>query len=388
MTAKIGFELEMLSPMNEGNFRANCAAIGIQFPDENGRNPYQSWRLHRDGSLRPVHAGHYGHELVSPVLDLEPGLAKLQQIFNWMTQNGHYTNSTCGLHMGVSFDPANTMATFDPLKLALVFDSRDVLDAFGRLGNRFCKPIREYLQTSIDRSFPEWVFLEVENARRPPPAHRAEMTPEQYIRSIMPQDKYCASNISKIRSPTGAYVEFRAMGGSEYEKRFDDVRSYTEYFVRCMEYSCGIGNHPDEERLYRRELGRLLRSTTNKMTKYKQELIAQQEREARARANAERRRAEREARERAAAAERDRVAREQLLLQNLARDVARGEARSTRAKELKAARMRVMNDRRVQEENNLWNNMIEHVNFERIVTPLSKRAHLRAKWAEVRRRKS
>jgi hypothetical protein len=312
-----------------------------------------------------------------------------------MVADGHYTNSSCGFHVGVSLD-TNQMRELDPLKLALIFDARDVLEAFDRSNNRFCKPIREYLNTNIDARVAQWVITDIHYGVGP---NDARIDIEGRIRGMMPQDKYCATNISKLRSAHGAYVEFRGMGGADYHQRFPEIKDYIEYYGEVMEAAAEVGVHPDHDRRFRRELGRLVRSVKKKYDTIRVQLAEQERNAAAARAENERRQREqdeqervRQARERAERERRAQQEREAALLERQRRDAARVAARGAYLIRLRQEqRARAL--KKQMAEDILWNQALQAVSGMHQMehdrpNPIYQyqvRDSLRAEWAKVRR---
>ncbi len=63
------------------------------------------WEIKGDGSLRPENSGHYcGHEIVSPVLSGEAGIAEVVKVVGILTNLGLTVNASCGFHVHVGAD--------------------------------------------------------------------------------------------------------------------------------------------------------------------------------------------------------------------------------------------------------------------------------------------
>ncbi len=251
MAVRIGYEVELLSPMGAAAIRKNIAQIGIELDRAEGH--YENWILKGDGSLRGSGGrGNNGHEIVSPILELEEGLEKMKLVFDWMAANGHYTNSSCGFHVGVSLDP-NVMRRMDELKLVLLFDANSVLRNFGRQHSTYCRPLKREMMNNIRRQAPYWNLgrqVGYVNGN-----WRANMDDLDKIRLLIPHEKFTSSNLSKLAMDP-PYVEFRCMGNENYHGRFEDVQATVRYYAEMIQAACDT----DAEReKFNTEANRLLR---------------------------------------------------------------------------------------------------------------------------------
>jgi len=230
---RMGFELEMMSPLNRPAFieklHADLGILAVE-PQRFSQRDYTKWQVVNDGSIRSLSANRdlrqpaYGHELISPPLPFEEAMEKLRLCFNWMTDNNVETNDTTGLHIGLSFDDLSKNAQLDGAKLAFLLDENKILKLFGRGRNRYCHgvvpAIRKKIKSQMEHSARIGGVPDV-------PLNSGE------LKKFLPTDKYYFVNFTKLASQ--GYLEFRGMGGLNYHKRFDDVRSSINHFADCMD---------------------------------------------------------------------------------------------------------------------------------------------------------
>jgi hypothetical protein len=114
-----------------------------------------------DGSLSPDSSEDGGLEIISPPMPIAQAMEKLNQVISWAQARGCYTNSSTGLHMGVSLpgqrsfaeaegdDIESATATEKPIdfmKLAVFLGDQYVLKEFGRSANSYCRSALEKLK--------------------------------------------------------------------------------------------------------------------------------------------------------------------------------------------------------------------------------------------------
>ena len=118
------------------------------------------WIVEPDGSLSPDSSEDGGLEIISPPMPIEQAMEKLNQVIEWAQARGCYTNSSTGLHMGVSLpgqksfaeaegDVESAPATEKPIdfmKLALFLGDQHVLKQFEREANSYCRSSLEKLK--------------------------------------------------------------------------------------------------------------------------------------------------------------------------------------------------------------------------------------------------
>ena len=114
-----------------------------------------------DGSLSADSSEDGGLEIISPPMPIEQAMEKLNAVIAWAQKSGCYTNSSTGLHMGVSLPGQKSFAEaegddvesaavaekpVDFMKLALFLGDQHVLEQFERQANSYCRSSLEKLK--------------------------------------------------------------------------------------------------------------------------------------------------------------------------------------------------------------------------------------------------
>lgn len=220
----IGYEVECISPLNSDQIRKQFEDMGM--PARVGGNhtgPYDKWIIATDGSVY-ANRGGTGHELISPIMDLEKGLEILHRVFTWLHNHRGYTNDTCGFHVGVSMKDRVLQAKLDPLKLCLLFDEGMVTRSFGREGSRWCRSVQDTLKALVQQ-----------HAGSRDPVFRA-LSVEEKLRRLLPREKFYTVNLTKLPN----YIEFRCMGG-DYSTKFANCAETIRYYGQCIQAACTPG---------------------------------------------------------------------------------------------------------------------------------------------------
>ena len=201
-----------------------------------------TWIFEPDSSLdSPSNDGDGGIELVSPPMNLEDGLAALENVFSWAKSNDYYTNRTTGFHIGVSI-PLQTMENIDHLKVIMLLGDEYVLKAFGRAGSRWTK-------SSFDQAKRE---VRGRAARKNVPAILDKMrgglqdiAKQEINKLLVPRgDRYVSVNIKPN------YIEFRSAGGNYFEQ-YEEIRKTMLRYVRVM---AAAADPEDASREYQKKL--------------------------------------------------------------------------------------------------------------------------------------
>jgi Putative amidoligase enzyme len=249
MGARIGFELEFIGMGGRDEIITQLhRELGIRV--QSFFNSYRNWYLTYDGSVVPDFRGWNeigeAYELVSPIMSLEKGLKTIKEMFAWMNRRRHYTNASCGFHVGVSFSSRKKMGRLNLDKLVILFDEKRILTQFQRNGNDYCLPHKEDTDFTISKVLCEDGI--VRNALIP------EYMPAGAITSFS-RDKFRSINLGKYRgSDTGSYLEFRAIGGRNYHKKYQKIKAAINHYVRIMDWASESNKG---QAAFQRELERL-----------------------------------------------------------------------------------------------------------------------------------
>ncbi len=159
-------------------------------------------------------------ELVTGAMPYRDARLVIIKMLNWIKENG-YTTDRASIHLNMSFNPdylEDTMmiAKMNILKFILEFDEKRIYKFFpNRKNSTYAKSIK-------------WVM----------PKHEAFYYNENLISSdnfTFANTKYYGINFEKALKN---YLEFRYIGGKDYEKRGDDILHLAEMFIMSVWKSC------------------------------------------------------------------------------------------------------------------------------------------------------
>ena len=191
----------------------------------NATRDESTWIFEPDSSLDNPHSdGDGGIELVSPPMNLEDGLAALENVFTWAKSKGYYTNRTTGFHIGVSI-PNQTMENIDHLKVIMLLGDEYVLKAFNRAGSRWTKSSFDQAKREVrGRNAKKNVPLILDKMR----SGLQDIAKAEINKLLVPRgDRYVSVNIKPN------YIEFRSAGGNYFEK-YEEIRKTMLRYVRVI----------------------------------------------------------------------------------------------------------------------------------------------------------
>jgi hypothetical protein len=211
--------------------------------------------LEPDSSLSPDDGEDYGLELVSPPMPLNKAIEQLNAIVDWANSDGNaYTNSSTGLHMGVSIPYKG--GDVDYLKLITFLGDQYVLEKFGRAANTYCdsalKKLKQNVAGSKNRGDDKIMSaMELMKSNLIELAHR-------YVQQGVGNSKYTSAHIKP------GYIEFRSPGG-DYLSAGDREIGALEDTMRRFAYAMYLAGRPDLERKeYYKKLYKLIAPEGNK----------------------------------------------------------------------------------------------------------------------------
>jgi len=140
----------------------------------------------------------------------------MAKALKWIRENGS-TNERCSIHINLAFDgkklgPITNMSNLDIGKFVLNFDENKVYEAFpNRRDSVYAKSIKFIV----------------------PLSGMTQPSPEKNLwkNYMFVKEKYYGINFSKV--PKG-YIEFRYLGGKDYENRYSTILSLTEHFITSL----------------------------------------------------------------------------------------------------------------------------------------------------------
>ncbi len=213
----------------------------------------ETWIFEPDSSLDSDDSENMPVEIVSPPMPLGECLAKIEQFFEWAENNGAYSNSSTGFHMGVSLP--YTGGSVDYLKLALFLGDEYVLQEFGRSANRFTEAAMKKIRQSLKGRDASGAMELMRNNLLELAQKQLEINNHGFGKytSINPQGGVDSTRPEKERP--ARYIEFRSAGGTNY---FEDIEKLQNTLMRYARAMSIAANPSAERREYYTKLYKLL----------------------------------------------------------------------------------------------------------------------------------
>lgn len=151
-------------------------------------------------------------ELVTGSIKYSDARIEFIKILKWIQEHGH-TDSKCGLHINISFDDniygQQFLSHLNVLKFILEFNEDYVYELFPRRkGSVYAKSIKFIVPKE------KYHFDDIKN-----------INPYNFL---YPTEKYYGINFSKL---VKNYLEFRYLGGDNYEHRTNDILKLIDHFI-------------------------------------------------------------------------------------------------------------------------------------------------------------
>jgi hypothetical protein len=204
------------------------------------------WIVEPDSSLQPDDSDDMGLEIVSPPMPLLMALEKLQAVTDWANSDAGnaYTNSSTGLHMGVSVPFKG--GDVDYLKLILFLGDEYVLQKFGREANTYCKSAMSKFKENIKggRADPAGALKLMQ--------HGLLELAHKEIQKGVGGGKYTSAHIQN------GYIEFRSPGGDWLAEENADPEVLQNTMLRFARAMSLAANPSEERREYAKKLYKLI----------------------------------------------------------------------------------------------------------------------------------
>ena len=155
-------------------------------------------------------------ELITAPIPYSVARNTIIKVLGWIQENG-YTTSKSSIHLNLSFDPkktgkSNLISKMDPLKFILGFNETEVYKLFSnRKDSVYAKSIK-WIMPKIDHN-----YYEGQN-----------INPHVFHFAV---EKYYGVNFQKLQQ---GYLEFRYIGGKDYEKKTTNILYLLDRFVLQM----------------------------------------------------------------------------------------------------------------------------------------------------------
>jgi len=167
--------------------------------------------------LEPDNSGGSGMiELVTGPLPFVESKLIIAKTLKWIRENGS-TNDRCSIHVNIAFDgkklgTSTNVSSLDIGKFVLNFNEDAVYEAFpNRRDSVYAKSIK---------------FIVPLSGMTQPSPERISWKNYMFV-----SEKYYGVNFSKLPQN---YIEFRYLGGKDYEKKYNTIMNMTEHFVLSL----------------------------------------------------------------------------------------------------------------------------------------------------------
>ena len=209
------------------------------------------WIVEPDSSLEPDDREDYGLEIVSPPMPLLTALDKLQEVCDWAndpSEGNAYTNSSTGLHMGVSVPYKG--GNVDYVKLIMFLGDEYVLQSFGRAANTYCASAMGKLKQNVGNSNARYA-ANVTNAMELMRGNLIELANREVQKGVG-ESKYTSVHIQK------GYIEFRSAGGDWLAEESADPEKLSSTMLRYARAMQIAADPSAERREYAKKLYKLI----------------------------------------------------------------------------------------------------------------------------------
>ena len=228
--SKIGLEFEFFA--NEGldevkRSLSNTLNKRIQIEEKAHSEFTPSDEVYK---LEPDNSGGTGMiELVTGPMPFVESKLIIAKTLKWIRENGS-TNERCSIHVNIAFDgsklgvPAN-ISNLDIGKFVLNFDENKIYEAFpNRKDSVYAKSIK---------------FIVPLSGMTQPSPERISWKNYMFV-----NEKYYGVNFTKLPKN---YIEFRYLGGKDYEKKYNTIMNLTEHFVVSLYETLMYPQYTDED---------------------------------------------------------------------------------------------------------------------------------------------
>lgn len=208
-------------------------------PDAHAKTGPTQWAIKPDGSL-----GLAGVEIVTPVLPLKEFLSICPKVFEFISNDikGSEVGEDCGFHLSISLkNIPDLSAALDITKLSLFTDEGYIYNFF---------KTREY--NTYARSAHTAVHQNMIKIHAPKLA--TQLVDEPELKRAFSASHYMAINIEHLET-ANKYIEFRYVGGQDYHRKWDKIRSILAHYIHDLSLACDTTWKMKE---YQKKLQRLI----------------------------------------------------------------------------------------------------------------------------------
>lgn len=168
-------------------------------------------------------------ELVTGPMDYNEARIICIKFLTWLQSNGH-TNEKSSIHVNIGFNKSlgSFISKMDSLKFILDFNEDYVFSTWpNRRNSIYARSIKYILP------FEKFYIDQIKDP----------IDPKSYI---VPSEKYYGINFSKL---INNYLEFRYLGGEDYQNRIQDILDISNYFILSIYSSVMNPKYSDKNKL-------------------------------------------------------------------------------------------------------------------------------------------
>jgi len=202
------------------------------------------WILEPDPSITND-AGDPTMEVISPPMQYNTGVERIEQVFNLLLNHDGYTNNSTGLHINVSVNGVN-FSDIDYVKLVLLLGDNYISEQFSRYNTQYAISSIDTLASLLTSTGLEKEYTSIGTVL----AGMREKS-SSAIQRILSRDinfgKYVTVGIKNN------YIEFRSVGNSSYLENFDKIIDTINRFIVVYVVSADVNSHQKEyaKKLYK-----------------------------------------------------------------------------------------------------------------------------------------
>lgn len=208
---RMGFELEFVSDHYVDALRCNFR----RFLPRQFVNGF--WEVKDDTTIL-TGSKRFSHEVASPVMGFEKAKNALHLCLLCLQYMEVETNYTCGLHINISTTSYKEMSGICPATLCAMVDEKKWMTIFRRQRNPYCCSQHKYIRNVSRRLADSPLAVKLD-----------------HIRDMLSEGADNAINIDKLCNNTdNPYVEFRMLGGKDYQFKWKQVTRAIDEFGRAV----------------------------------------------------------------------------------------------------------------------------------------------------------
>jgi len=200
--------------------------VGEAYGDVEQSLGSKKWAIEPDSSVGEEGTG---IEIKSPPMSVKEFIKICPKMFKWISKHG-YTDNSCGFHIHMSLkNNTNLTKSLDLVKLTMFTDENYIFKFFpDRINNEYAKSMKKEMNKE-GVTEDDWKdFIEVKK-----------------LRNKVASEHYTSINWEGLEDDN-QHIEFRYMGGSQYHKKWDKIKTIIAQYGYNLDLACNDGSHRKE----------------------------------------------------------------------------------------------------------------------------------------------